>query len=56
MLQADSLSDAALGEAFDYCLQDEARQQAQVCHRRALEALAGLRDQFLAGLMIEPDA
>lgn len=47
---ADALDDAALGEALEWCLSDEARVRARACRDRALEELLTLREEATAAL------
>lgn len=47
---AEHLDDAALQDALDYCLTEEARAKAGACHRRAVEELRRVRDEFIAAL------
>lgn len=47
---ADSLTDEALQEAFDYCLTNEARRKARECRERAVARLREARDQFITAL------
>ena len=46
----ESLTDAALAAAFDYCLTPSAREAAARCSLSAETKLAGIRESFLAGL------
>jgi Polysaccharide pyruvyl transferase len=50
LLAADGLTAAALADTFDWCLTDEAREQARVCAQGAVADLAPVRDAFLAAL------
>jgi hypothetical protein len=50
VLRVESLTDEELRQAFEYCLTDVARARARVCCDRALEVVAGVRDQFVAAL------
>jgi hypothetical protein len=50
LLAAESLTDAALAGALDYCLTGEARGFAHECRRRAVEALRTLEHEVLASL------
>lgn len=47
----ETLSDAALADAFEYCLSDAAREKAWSCAGGALRSLQDLRSEFLAGLV-----
>ena len=50
VLSAASLSDEALGEAFDFCLTPEARSRARECAEGAQRELADLEETFVAAL------
>jgi polysaccharide pyruvyl transferase len=50
LLAAESLTDAALAGALDYCLTAEARDVARACRGRAVEALGTLEHDVLASL------
>jgi len=50
VLSAASLSDEALGEAFDFCLTPEARSRARECADGAQRELADLEESFVAAL------
>jgi hypothetical protein len=50
MITADAVTQAALGDALDWCLTDEARTVARRCCRRAREELRATRDELLAAL------
>jgi hypothetical protein len=47
---ADSLPDAALGQAFDYCLTEDARVKARECCGRAKSMVQEVRDEFISSL------
>jgi hypothetical protein len=49
-LLAEDVSDTALGEAFDWCLTDEAREQARTCCEDARRRVGGLEREFIAAL------
>ncbi len=53
-LRADELSDEALGEAWDFCLTDEARERAGECAERARRELGELERSFVAALAALP--
>lgn len=50
VLSADSLTDEALGESFDFCLTPEARSRARQCAEGAQRELAELEQSFVAAL------
>jgi hypothetical protein len=50
VLSAESLTDEALGEAFDFCLTPEARSRARECADGARRDLAKLEETFVAAL------
>jgi len=50
VLSAASLSDEALGEAFDFCLTPEARSRARECADGAQRELADLEESFVTAL------
>ena len=47
---ADTLTDAELQRAFDYCLTQEAREKARECAAQSREKLHQLRSMFLANI------
>jgi polysaccharide pyruvyl transferase WcaK-like protein len=47
---ADTLTDNALREAFDYCLTPQARDEAEKCRLRAVRALEGVKPRLLSTL------
>jgi len=53
-LRADELSDEALGEAWDFCLTDEARERARECTERARRELGELERSFVGALAARP--
>lgn len=55
LLASESLTDEALRRAYEYCLTEEAREKARQCAARAADALANVRDTFIAALA-EPAA
>jgi hypothetical protein len=50
VLPSEALSDSALQDAFEFCLQAEARDKARACARRAADVLAKVRDTFVAAM------
>jgi hypothetical protein len=48
----DDLSDEALQKALDYCLTDEARNEARACRERAAHLLERVREEFLAAFVL----
>jgi Polysaccharide pyruvyl transferase len=49
-LLAEDLTDRALGEVFDWCLSDEARERARACAQDARRRVGDLEREFLAAL------
>ena len=47
---ADSLPDEALGQAFDFCLTEDARVKARECRGRAKTMVQEVRDEFISSL------
>jgi polysaccharide pyruvyl transferase WcaK-like protein len=47
---ANSLSDGAMREAYEYCLTDSARQEARSCSQRAAEVVEQVREEFVSVL------
>lgn len=47
---ADAVTDAALAEAYAYCLTPEARRAARDCADRAREAVRPVRDEFIRAM------
>ena len=47
IFDADTVTDRQLQEAFDYCRTEDARQQAEIYRRRAVQALEQLRIEFV---------
>jgi hypothetical protein len=47
---ADDLTDEALQQAFDYCLTEDARVEAQECRRRTIGMVQKVRDEFISSL------
>ena len=47
IFDADTVTDRQLQEAFDYCRTEDARQQVEICRRRAVQALEQLRIEFI---------
>jgi Polysaccharide pyruvyl transferase len=47
---ADSLPDEALGQAFDFCLTEDARVKARECRGRAKTMVQEVRDEFVSSL------
>ncbi len=54
VFNVDELDDRALATALDFCLSSDARSLAASCAARARACVAELRDEFVAGLSIEP--
>jgi Polysaccharide pyruvyl transferase len=50
LLGADELTPEALERALDWCLTEEARQEAQVCRDRSVKTLEGAREEFVAAM------
>jgi hypothetical protein len=50
ILNADTLTDQALEEAFAYCLSEAARAKARECTERAMKMVQAMRDVFIAAL------
>jgi Polysaccharide pyruvyl transferase len=47
---ADTLDDAALLRAFDYCLTDEARAKARACAEQGARGVEAIREQFVSAI------
>jgi UDP:flavonoid glycosyltransferase YjiC (YdhE family) len=50
VFNANTLTDEALQEAFDYCLTEEARAKARECCGRAVKEVQEVGGKFLAAL------
>ncbi len=50
VLTVDNLSDEAMRKAFEYCLTEQAREEARVCRDRAIKELAQVHDNFISAL------
>ncbi len=50
VFRVEELSDEKLAQAFDYCLTEKAREEARACGERAKQAVARVRDEFIAAM------
>jgi hypothetical protein len=50
LFNADTVTDADLDRAWEYCLSAEARATAAACHSRGVAAITPVREQFLSWL------
>ncbi|MBE8991537.1 polysaccharide pyruvyl transferase family protein [Nostoc sp. LEGE 12450] len=50
VFSADSLTDEALQQAFDYCYTEQAREKARECRARAIKLVEQVRDEFIIAL------
>jgi hypothetical protein len=51
VFRVEDLRESTLAEAFDYCLTPEARSEAVACCQRAQNAVAAIREEFIAGMI-----
>jgi hypothetical protein len=50
VFHADTVTDAELERAWDYCLSTDARADDAACHSRGVSAIVPIREQFLSWL------